>query len=387
MIDVKTSVVFEHLEESTYRIEIEQGGTRSSKTYNILIWIIFSYCASHKNQNLIITICRKTFSALRGSAMRDFFEILNFYNLYSEKLHNKTQNEYTLYGNLVEFIGVDQPERVKGRKRHLLYINEINELTYEDWFQLNIRAKKKVIGDYNPSFETHWMDETILNRPDCGFHITTYLDNKFLEPEEVHEIELLKKANLWYWTVYGEGKRGKRPNSVFDYDTVQKIPETVKLLGTGMDWGFVNDPSVILDVYRDGDDLYLKLRCYQRGMTNSDLDERLKKIEHGKFDTIYYDNSRQDNGEELRRKGWKMTAAKSRTKFNSYGIDIARRFKIHLLNEDQELIKEFSSYVYKTDSANKPTNEPVDFNNHGIDAFIYVLLMTITKPAGKYILN
>lgn len=387
MIDVKTSVVFEHLEESKCRIEIEQGGTRSSKTYNILIWIIFSYCARHKNQKLIITICRKTFSSLKGSAMRDFFEILDYYSLYSEKLHNKSDHEYSLYGNLVEFIGVDQPERVKGRKRHLLFVNELNELTYDDWFQLNIRAKRKVIGDYNPSFETHWMDETILSRPDCGFHITTYLDNKFLEEDEIREIELLRKANPWYWKVYGEGQRGKKPNSVFDYDIAQSIPEAAKLLGTGMDWGFVNDPSVILDVYRDGDELYLKLRCYQKAMTNTDIDAKLTEIEHGKFDTIYYDNSRQDNGEELRRKGWKMTAAKSRTKFNSYGIDIARRFKIHILAEDTELIKEFSSYVYKTDSANKPTNEPVDFNNHGIDAFIYVLLMTITRPIGKYALN
>lgn len=387
MIDVKTSIVFEHLEESTKRIEIEQGGTRSSKTYNILIWIIFSYCARHKNQNLIITICRKTFSALRGSAMRDFFEILNTYGIYSEKNHNKTQNEYSLFGNLVEFIGVDQPERVKGRKRHLLYINEINELTYEDWFQLNIRAKKKVIGDYNPSFEYHWIYDKIIPREDCGFHITTYKDNKFLDPEEIKEIERIQFESEWHWKVYGLGQKGKKPNTVFDFTEIKSIPEGAKLLGTGLDWGFVNDPSVILDVYRDGDNLFLKLQCYQKGMTNSDLDERLKQIEHKKFDTIYYDNSRQDNGEELRRKGWKMIAAKSRTKFNAYGIDIARRFKIHLLIEDQDLIKEFANYVYKTDAAGHVTNEPVDLFNHGIDAFIYVLLMTITRPVGKYVLN
>ena len=239
MIDVKSTVVFEHLEDSTKRINLEQGGTRSGKTYNILKWIIFSYCARNKNQNRTITICRKTFSSLRGSAMRDFFEILNTYNLYSEKLHNKTVNEYNLFGNLVEFIGVDQPERVKGHKRHLLYINEINELNYEDWFQLNVRAKEKVIGDYNPSFEYHWIYDNIIPREDCDFHITTYKDNKFLEVEEVKEIERIKYESEWHWNVYGLGLKGKKPNSVFDFTETKKIPEAAKFLGTGMDWGFL----------------------------------------------------------------------------------------------------------------------------------------------------
>ena len=110
-MEIKTNVVFEHLETSTKRITIEQGGSRSGKTYNILIWIIFDYC--QKNRGKIITVCRKTFPALRGSVMRDFIEILEAAELYEPTDHNKTHHEYTLNSNIIEFIGLDQPQKVR----------------------------------------------------------------------------------------------------------------------------------------------------------------------------------------------------------------------------------------------------------------------------------
>ena len=135
MRDLKTNIVWKHLEKSQKKIIIEQGGSRSGKTYNILIWIIFGY--SLRNKNKIISICRKTFPALRTSAMRDFFEILKTHELYKEEDHNKTSSEYKINGNLIEFISLDSPQKVRGRKRDLLFINEANELFWEDWNQLN----------------------------------------------------------------------------------------------------------------------------------------------------------------------------------------------------------------------------------------------------------
>ena len=126
MRDIQTNVVWKHLETSKKRIIIEQGGSRSGKTYNILMWIVFGYCL--RNKNKIISICRKTFPALRTSALRDFLEILKTHELYKEEDHNKTSSEYKLNGNLIEFISLDSPTKVRGRKRDLLFINEANEL-------------------------------------------------------------------------------------------------------------------------------------------------------------------------------------------------------------------------------------------------------------------
>ena len=142
-MEIESNVVYEHLLDSEKKIIVEQGGTRSGKTYNILLWIIFSYCTNHRNK--IITICRKTFPSLRATVMRDFFEILKKYSMYSEVLHNKSSSEYMLYNNLVEFISLDQPTKVRGRKRDLLFINESSELNFEDWQQLIFRTNGRMV--------------------------------------------------------------------------------------------------------------------------------------------------------------------------------------------------------------------------------------------------
>ena len=150
-MNVDVNVVFEHLLDSDSKIVVEQGGTRSGKTFNILLYIIFHYCQTNKGKT--ITICRKTFPAVRSSVMRDFIDILKTHKKYDEANHNKSNSEYNLDGNLVEFISVDQPQKIRGRKREFLFINEANELDYEDWQQLIFRTTEKVVLDYNPTDE------------------------------------------------------------------------------------------------------------------------------------------------------------------------------------------------------------------------------------------
>ena len=176
---IQTNKVFRHLLETDKKIIVEQGGARSGKTYNILLYLITVYC--NENTNKVLTICRKTFPALRATVMRDFIDILKKHNIYNPDHHNKSNSEYWLFDNLVEFISLDQSQKVRGRKRDMLYINEANELSYDDWQQLVFRTTGRIIIDYNPSDEYHWIYEDVITRPDAEFHRTTYRDNPFLE--------------------------------------------------------------------------------------------------------------------------------------------------------------------------------------------------------------
>ena len=151
-LKIKTNVVYQHLVNSDKKIIIEQGGTRSGKTYNIILWIIFEYCA--RNNDKVVTICRKSFPSLRATVLRDFMSILQSNNLYSEKYHNKSNSEYYLFGNLVEFISLDQPQKIRGRKRDLLFINEGNELFFEDWQQL-VFMTRSLLGKIVISLRPH----------------------------------------------------------------------------------------------------------------------------------------------------------------------------------------------------------------------------------------
>ena len=168
------------------RIVALQGGTRSGKTYSILQWII-RQCVKHKG--MTISIVRETLPALKSSAMRDFFEILQSINLYSEAFHNKSENTYILNDNLIEFFSIDSEQKIRGRKRDLLFVNEANEISIDKWRQLLFRTTGRIIIDFNPSMFDHWIYDHVLTREDCGLLITTYKDNPFLSEEIKRDIE------------------------------------------------------------------------------------------------------------------------------------------------------------------------------------------------------
>lgn len=378
METVKTNKVFEHLQNSSKRITVEQGGSRSGKTFNILIWIIFYY--SIRNEGHTITICRKTFPSLRASVLRDFLEILQTYEIYEEKYHNKTNNEYSLNGNLVEFISLDQPQKIRGRKRNLLYINEANELYFEDWQQLIMRTTGKVIIDYNPSDAFHWIYDRVIPREDCEFFKTTYKDNPFLEPELIKEIERLQHTDDDYWRIYGLGERGSSRATIFQFSIIDKIPEEAKHLSYGLDFGFTNDPTSLVRVYKDGDNLYLHELLYHTSLTNRDISDKFTALEINNRDEIFADSAEPKSIEELYRMRWNIKPTAKGADSVMAGIDMLKRYKIHVTASSLNIIKELQNYKWQEDKNGNLLNKPIDNFNHAIDATRYAVWNKLSKP-------
>ena len=382
MKDIKTNIVWKHLSNSDKRIVIEQGGTRSGKTYNILMWIIFDYCS--KNSGKIITICRKTYPALRATAMRDFFDILKNNDLYDESLHNKSSSEFKFKGNTIEFISLDKPTKIRGRKRDLLYINEANEITFEDWQQLIFRTTGRVIIDYNPSDEFHFIYDKIKPRDDVDFFITTYKNNPFLSADIVAEIERLKDIDPNYWKVYGLGEVGASQSIIFRVNDCIDIPDTATFLSYGMDFGFTNDPTTLVGIWKQGDDIYLKEYLYKTGLTNRDIDTYLRNLEVGKSE-IFADSSEPKSIEELYRMGWNIKPATKGQGSVNIGIDMMKRYRINITGDSLNMIKEFKNYKWAEDKNGVILNTPVDMFNHTIDAVRYGLYDKLSRPNyGKY---
>ncbi len=382
MATIQTNKVFNHLIKSDKRIIVEQGGTRSGKTYNILLWLIFYY--TERNTAKTITICRKSFPSLRASVMRDFFDILREHDLYREEYHNKSSHEYHLNGNLVEFISLDQPQKIRGRKRNLLYINEANELFYEDWQQLIFRTDGRIILDYNPSESFHWIYDRVIPREDCDFYQTTYRDNPFLDEKIKQEIERLKETDDDYWRIYGLGERGMSRATVFQFGT-SEIPQEAKLLSYGLDFGFTNDPSAIVAIYQHGDNLYLDELLYRTGMTNRDLHHHLQSLGLDRRDEIFADSAEPKSIEELHRFGWNVKpTAKGQDSINA-GIDILKRHKIFATARSNNLIKELQNYKWTEDKNGNLLNKPIDVMNHALDAARYAVYNKLSKPNyGRY---
>ncbi len=381
-IKVQSNVVFKHLVNSDKKIIINQGGTRSGKTYNILLFIIFYYCL--RNNKKIITICRKTFPALRATVLRDFISILRKYDLYKEEHHNKSSSEYSLFGNLIEFISLDQPVKVRGRKRNLLFINEANELYYEDWQQLLFRTSEKIILDYNPSEEYHWIYDKIIPRDDADFLKTNYQDNPFLEKTLVDEIKRLQFTDEQYWQIYGLGEKGTSKAVIFNYYEYNVLPEEATFISYGADAGYTNDPSTLVSVYKNGFDLYIKEHLYRTMMTTIDIHNKFKEVGINK-EQIYLDSAEPRLIEELRRMGWNIRPSlKGKDSVNA-GIDLLKRYKLYIHKDSKNAIQEFRNYKWKEDRTGKLTNIPEDKHNHITDAVRYATYSILSKPNfGKY---
>jgi|TARA_R110000803_G_C11942717_1_gene316781 phage terminase large subunit len=384
-LKIKTNVVYKHLVENQKKIVVEQGGTRSGKTYNIILWIIFEYCT--RNNNKIITICRKTFPSLRATVLRDFMSILQTNNIYSEHFHNKSNSEYHLFGNLVEFISLDQPQKIRGRKRDLLFVNEANELYFEDWQQLLFRTQDKIIIDFNPSDEYHWIYDRVIPREDCAFFKTTYLDNPFVEDSIIKEIERLRDTDEQYWQVYGLGERSASRSTIFKYVEVNRIPQEANLIAYGMDFGYTNDPTTFVSVYTEGYNLYVKEHLYRTQMTTQDINVFLRE-QNLSGNPIYADSAEPRLISELRRMGHNiLPSIKGRDSVNA-GIDLLKRYKIHILSSSTNAISEFRAYKWREDKSGMLVNIPEDKHNHIIDPCRYATYSILSRPNfGKYALH
>lgn len=350
------------------KIIVNQGGTRSSKTYSLCQFLIVH---SMGVQNQVITIARKTSPSLKSSVMRDFFEILNNGELYHKSFHNKTDREYILYNNLFEFMSLDTPQKKRGTKRDILWLNEANEFEWEDFFQLMIRTSGKIFLDYNPSDEFHWIYDKVLPRDDCAFIQSTYLDNPFLEDSLVKEIERLRAEDPEYWKVYGLGEIGKHKSIIYDnWDIINSYPNYVDEQVYGLDFGYNNPSSLTKIGVRDRLDIYIEQLLYENKLTNTDLIEKLDELINDRS-IIVADCSEPDRIEEIRRAGYVVQECRKGPNSVKDGIDVVKRKRLHIVKTGTETIKEIKFYKWKEDKAGNVLDEPVKFKDHSMDGIRY----------------
>ena len=317
------------------------------------------------------------------TAYRDFFEILNNLGLYSESDHNKSDYTYNLNGNLFEFISLDQPQKKRGARRDYLFCNEANELTWEDFFQLLVRTTGKIWLDYNPSDSFHWIYDRLLTRDDVTYIQSTYKDNPFLDQTIVDEIERLRGTDEDYWRIYGLGERGMSRATIFQFQIAEEAKGQV--VAYGLDFGFTNDPTALIKVYKDGDNLYLEEKLYHTNLTNQDISQKLTELGMTRYDEIWADSAEPKSIEELHRMGWNVKPTAKGADSVMAGIDILKRHKLHIVKGSPNLTKELQNYKWQEDKNGNLLNRPIDAFNHLVDAMRYATFNRLSRPNyGRY---
>lgn len=366
---------------SDKKIVIHRGGTRSSKTYSInqlcAFWLMTGNYQDGKEPHSegVWTTVRKYRTNLDGTVIRDFEEILHREGWYDLIDHNKTKKTYKYQDRLVEFIGADDQQKLRGAKRNILYCNEANELQYkQEFFQLLMRTEDKIFLDFNPDDETIWINTELeqkrkIDKKDVEVIVSNYKDNTFLSRSLVQEIEYLQETDAEFWKIYGLGEYGNITGLIYE-STISDIPDNAKLVGYGLDFGFSLDPTALIGCYQTDTNVYIKEILYQTNLTNNDIYEAIKDTVGREL--IIADSAEPKSIEELHRLGLNIKPCKKGKDSINHGIDVLKRFKIHVTEDSLNLRKEFRSYKWATDKTGNSTGKPIDRFNHGMDAMRYL---------------
>ena len=367
-LTINSTVIFEQnfdaLQDQSIRFIINQGGSRSSKTYS-LCQVLIVYCL--QNPNKVVSIVRKTFPALRATVMRDFFEVLKDLEIYEKSSHNMSENIYRFAnGSIVEFFSVDDEQKVRGRKRDIGWLNEANELWFEDFQQLNMRTETKMIFDYNPSDSNSWLydlrqDESILIK-------STYKDNPFLPQSIIREIEDLKRTDFEKYQIYALGEKvTSRANVYAGWTFLTHRPSRFTNFVYGLDFGY-NHPTALMRVYWHEKDIYIESVIYESYLTTTNLIEKMKGLNIEQNVDILADYSRPEIIAEMQNAGYNVNNA---NKVVKRGIDNVKTFGV-FCQDIPYLKKEYENYKWKK-IGDKIDDEPVKLYDDAMDAVRYAV--------------
>lgn len=372
-LEINTTITFENLLDSKNRVTHHIGGTRSGKTYAIIQYLIVEALQNP----YAITIVRKTIPSLKKTVMKDFKDILKSLDIWSEERMNIADRIYQFdNGGQIQFINTDDPDKLRGLKSDILFIDEANEVDEDAYFQLSIRTTGKIILAYNPTISPyHWLRQ--MN--DCERYNTSYKDNPYLPKEMVKSIEDLQYTNEKKWKIYGLGEYALNDKAIYQFEVVDTFD--AEFVAFGLDWGYGGDELALVAVFKDGDNLYLEELIYEKGMVMKDISDRLEKLGINKSYEIFCDSSEPRSIEELYRCGFNAKPVKKGPDSIRFGISVLQNYKLHILKASTNLINEMYGYQYATDKHGYTTDTPEGGLDHLLDASRYVAMMKLTQKA------
>ena len=351
-----------------YRGIASKGGTRSGKTWAVLQML---HILAKTNPNpLVISCVAATFPMVKRGMLRDFKAMVAAEGDWDENRFNKTESTYEYEsGTIIEFFSCDNAGKVHGPARDILFINEAQGIPREIYRQLDIRTRKKVIIDFNP-VRKFWGETEFAGDRYVTIH-STYLDNPYLTPEQVHAIEKNKGDENW-WRVYGEGMTGGVEGNVYpEYEVIDEMPEVYTGRCLGLDFGFTNDPTAIVDIRFEGYNLFLDLLMYETGLTNPQIGDYLTGQAINRIVTVC-DSAEQKSIVELQRAKVKATPAIKGKGSIASGIQQVKTFKLYVTKRSTHMMDELDNYKWVKDELNDTyTNVPIDAWNHSLDAMRY----------------
>ena len=366
------------IKKLTKRIRAVQGGTSASKTISILIYLIAM--AQSDTKPHLTSVVSESFPHLKRGAIKDFLDIMQTHGYFSDARWNKTDYTYTFEtGSKIEFFSADQPSKVRGPRRERLFINEANNVPYETFDQLEVRTRDFIILDWNPTNE-FWFYDNVKDRSDVDHIILTYKDNEALSTDIVKSIEQRKEKKSW-WKVYGLGELGEVEGKIYtQWDIIDEIPKYARLERRGIDFGYSNDPTAIVDVYYYNGGYILDEVLFRKGLSNKQIADTIENQDRQCL--CVADSAEPKSIDEIKIYGINIVGAEKGKDSIRNGIQLVQDQRISMTKRSTNLIKEYRNYMWKKDKDDNfiSPNVPEDMFDHSMDALRYAMTSLIKEP-------
>ena len=386
---VATDIFFRN-QESKKRIIINRGGAGSSKSHSLCQLMLFKF---FNESNKTFFICRKNLPALRQSCYMVLNQLASEYHVRDQIIEEKVHMNWYYGTNIIHFGGLDDPEKIKSSNFNYIWMEESTEFTYEDFkiLLLRLRAPTKdgnrnqMFLSFNPIDEFHWIKTRVLDNPeyDTDEIHSTYKDNSFLDEDARNDLENLEKIDPSFYNIYSLGNWGVLENIIYkNWETIDWVPDVAacERVCYGLDFGY-NDPCVLLRISLRGKDAYVEQILHHTKLTATDLIQEMQKRmpppDIRRKQPIYADPTRPEEIEELKKAGFYVKPA---VRSIVPGIDSVKRYRLHIMSDALDTIKEFRSYSWKKDKYGNVTDEPVGALDHAPDACRYAI-HTATRGA------
>lgn len=385
----QASVLFEENYNATAHTVVNQGGTNSGKTFAI-IQVLFKLAYEQPKQ--VITIVGQDIPNIKSGVLRDALNICSSSKQLMAKVksYNKSERLFEFKnGTIVEFKSYSDAQDAKSGKRDYLFVNEANGISWDIYSELALRTRKRIYIDYNPNVN-FWVHEQLLGQPGVQLIISDHRHNPFVESDTRKKIESLKNTDPERWKVYARGLTGKVSGLVLDnWHICESIPQGARLVAAGLDFGFTNDETGCIQVYKQNGELWVEELIYETGLTNPDISRKLTDTGVSKGTEIIADSAEPKSIEELRRMGWRVTPARKGADSIKISIDILKRYRLNITRKSINLREELGRYKWKAGRTGRILNEPEDKWNHLIDPLRYIALnklkiSSLVRPKAKF---
>lgn len=374
----EVSDLFMANKETEERTVVNQGGTSSGKTYSIM-QLLFEMAMNEPD--LVVTIVGQDIPNLKKGAYRDAKTILNqspILQVWFPYINESERVIRCINGSVLEFTSFKDEQDAKSGKRDVLFINECDGIAYGIYWQLDMRTRRKVFLDYNPSAQ-FWVHDNVIGRKNVKLIISDHRCNPFLSKEEHEKIEKIEDYELW--KVYARGKTGKLKGLIFpEFRIVDRMPEVLECKGNwyGLDFGYTNDPTALENMRLAHGELWVDELLFEAGYDNPMIARVMKTNGIMRRDVVIADCAEPKSISEINSFGFNVQPSSKGPDSIKNGIQILQRYKINVTRRSTGIIQEMKRYKWKVDKNGVMLNVPIEVWNHGIDAIRYIGLKTLS---------